>query len=204
MSYAFAEVAAPRGAPLLFLLHGTGGDETDLIALGRQVLPGAHLVSPRGDVLEGDAPRFFKRLAMGVYDMADLDRATTKMARFIDERVRAAEPSIVAAVGYSNGANLLASVLFQHPDLLDRVVLMHPLVPFQPPNQPGLAGREVLITAGRHDPIAPEAATQALADYFAAQGAASSIAWHDGGHELRRPEFLAAQQMLTGSSVPTI
>ena len=197
MSYAFAEVATPRGAPLLFLLHGTGGDETDLIALGRQVLPGAHLVSPRGDVLEGDAPRFFKRLAMGVYDMADLDRATTKMARFIDERVRAAEPSIVAAVGYSNGANLLASVLFQHPDLLDRVVLMHPLVPFQPPNQPGLAGREVLITAGRSDPIAPAATTDRLAGYFRSQGAATSVVWHDGGHEIRPSELAALQEFLT-------
>jgi phospholipase/carboxylesterase len=197
MSYAFAEVTAPRGAPLLFLLHGTGGDETDLIALGRQVLPGAHLVSPRGDVLEGDAPRFFKRLAMGVYDMGDLDRATTKMARFIDERVRAAEPSIVAAVGYSNGANLLASVLFQHPDLLDRVVLMHPLVPFQPPNQPGLAGREVLITAGRSDPIAPAAMTDRLAGYFRSQGAATSVVWHDGGHEIRPSELAALQEFLT-------
>jgi phospholipase/carboxylesterase len=119
------------------------------------------------------------------------------MARFIDERVRAAEPSIVAAVGYSNGANLLASVLFQHPELLGRVVLMHPLVPFQPPNQPGLAGREVLITAGRSDPIAPAAMTDRLAGYFRSQGAATSVVWHDGGHEIRPSELAALQEFLT-------
>ena len=196
MTYHYAEVAAPQGAPLLFLLHGTGGDENDLIDLGRQLMPGAHLVSPRGDVLEGGAPRFFKRLGMGVYDMADLERATAKLSGFISERTAALQPSSVAALGYSNGANILASVLFQAPELIGRAVLMHPLIPFVPPAQAGLAGRRVLITAGRRDPIAPAAATQALADYFSAQGAATELAWHDGGHEIQRPELVAAQRFL--------
>jgi phospholipase/carboxylesterase len=196
MSYHFAEVTAPTGAPLLFLLHGTGGDETDLLDLGRQLLPAAHLISPRGDVLEGGAPRFFKRLGMGVYDMADLDRATGKMAAFMTEHVGAAEPSFVAALGYSNGANILASVLFRKPQLVDRAVLMHPLIPFEPPAQPGLAGQKVLITAGRRDPIAPVAMTDSLARYFSSQGAAAALAWHDGGHEIARPELTAIRDFL--------
>ena len=196
MSYRYAEVAAPPGAPLLVLLHGTGGDENDLVGLGRQLMPSAHLVSPRGDVLEGGAPRFFRRLGMGVYDMADLDRATAKLAGFIRERVAAIQPSSVAALGYSNGANILASVLFSTPELVGKAVLMHPLIPFEPPAQPGLTGRNVLITAGRHDPIAPAAATEALVDYFAAQSAAAHVAWHEGGHEQQRSELAAAQQFL--------
>ncbi len=194
--YIHTEVAAPAGAPLLLLLHGTGGDEHDLIELGQQLLPGAHLLAPRGDVSEGGAPRFFRRLGMGVYDMADLDRATRKLAGFIREHVAATKPSSVAALGYSNGANILASVLFAEPGLIDKAVLMHPLIPFAPPPQPGLAGRRVLITAGRADPICPAPATQALADYFAAQGADTSLAWHEGGHEIRRPELLAAGEFL--------
>jgi phospholipase/carboxylesterase len=201
MSYHYAEVAAPPGAPLLFLLHGTGGNENDLIGLGRQLMPNAHLISPRGDVLEGGAPRFFKRLGMGVYDMDDLARATTKLADFIRERVAAMTPSAVAALGYSNGANILASVLFTAPVLIDRAVLMHPLIPFAPPAQPGLAGHGVLITAGRRDPIAPAAATEALADYFMVQGAVTRVAWHEGGHELQRPELAAAQAFLASSPV---
>lgn len=196
MSYQFAEVAASKGAPLLFLLHGTGGDETDLLDLGRQLLPGAHLVSPRGDVLEGGAPRFFKRLGMGVYDMTDLDRATGKMAAFMAEHVAAADPSFVAALGYSNGANILASVLFRSPELVDRAALMHPLIPFEPPDQPGLAGRKVLLTAGRRDPIAPAATTDNLARYFTSQGAETEVAWHNGGHEIARPELIAIRDFL--------
>ncbi len=198
MSYAYAEVAAQKGAPLLFLFHGTGGDETDLIGLGRQLMPQAHLISPRGDVLEGGAPRFFKRLGMGIYDMADLARATTKMVAFMTERADALEPSMVAALGYSNGANILASVLFGAPQLVDRAVLMHPLIPFEPPAQAGLAGRHVLITAGRRDPIAPVEATDRLDAYLRRQGAGASVAWHDGGHEIRPAELEAARLFLNG------
>jgi phospholipase/carboxylesterase len=198
MTYQFAEVPAAKGAPLLFLLHGTGGDEHDLIGLGRQVMAGAHLVAPRGDVLEGGAPRFFRRLGMGVYDMDDLTRATGKLADFIRDTVARVQPGSVAALGYSNGANILASVLFTAPDLIDRAVLMHPLIPFEPPAHRGLGGRQVLITAGRHDPITPEPATQGLADYFAAQGARADLVWHDGGHELRPSEVAAARAFLSG------
>lgn len=196
MTYHFAEVAAAPGAPLLFLFHGTGGTETDLIDLGQDLLPGAHLIAPRGDVSEGGALRFFKRTGEGVYDMADFARATAKMSEFIVDHVERLSPSSVSALGYSNGANILASVLVDAPDPIDRAVLMHPLIPFVPAPQPALTGKQVLITAGRRDPISPVPLTERLAAYFAAQGADTSIEWHDGGHELRREELMATQQFL--------
>jgi len=196
-TYHFAEVTAAPGAPLLFLFHGTGGNESDLIDLGRQLMPDAHLIAPRGDVSEGGALRFFRRTGEGVYDMADLARATAKMSAFIREHVDATGPSSVAALGYSNGANILASVLFTAPETIDRAVLMHPLIPFVPAEQPALAGKQVLITAGRRDPIGPAPLTEKLAAYFTAQGAATSIHWHEGGHELRQDELTAARSFLT-------
>jgi phospholipase/carboxylesterase len=133
---------------------------------------------------------------MGVYDMADLERATTKMADFIQQRVAAAKPSSVSALGYSNGANILAAVLFSEPALVDRAVLMHPLIPFEPPPQPGLAGRRILITAGRRDPIAPAEATERLESYLRRQGADASIAWHEGGHEIRPAQLESVRRFL--------
>lgn len=197
LDYHFAEKAAPTGAPLLVLLHGTGGDETSLLDIGGQLLPGAHLVAPRGDVSEGGALRFFRRTAEGVYDMADLKRATGKMASFIAAQAAATGTSRVMALGYSNGANILAAVLFERPDLIERAVLMHPLIPFLPAPQPGLAGHRVLITAGRADPICPAALTERLERYLAAQGAVSHLFWHEGGHEIRQAEFLAARDLLS-------
>lgn len=195
-TYHFAEVAAAPGAPLLFLFHGTGGNETDLIDLGRQLLPDAHLISPRGDVSEGGALRFFRRTGEGVYDMPDFERATQKMSAFIAAQVERLGPSSMAALGYSNGANILASVLFSDPGRIDRAVLMHPLIPFEPAPQPALAGRHVLITAGRRDPISPAALTERLAAYFTAQGATTATTWHEGGHEIRREELTTARNFL--------
>ncbi|MEO8757834.1 MAG: alpha/beta hydrolase [Devosia sp.] len=196
MTYIYAEIAAPKGAPLLFLLHGTGGDENGLVGLGQKLMPAAHIISPRGDVSENGAPRFFKRLGMGVYDMADLARATGKLAGFMGEQIAAIGPSSVAALGYSNGANILASVLFEAPELVGRAVLMHPLIPFEPAPQPKLKGAKVLITAGRRDPIGPVAGTERLSAYFFQQGAESRVVWHEGGHEIQQPEITAAQAFL--------
>lgn len=196
--YVFAEEGAAVGAPLLVLLHGTGGDERDLLDLGRMVMPDAHLIAPRGDVLENGMPRFFRRLGMGIYDMPDLERATLKLGAFIAAQRDRLAPAGVGALGYSNGANVLASVLFSAPQLLDRAVLLHPLIPFKPPAQPGLAGKPVLIGAGRRDPIATVGATEALLAYFAAQGAKVEIAWQDGGHEARLEEVTAARKFLNG------
>ena len=183
-----AKSAAP-GAPLVFVFHGTGGDENQFFGLIDRMLPQAGIIAPRGDVSEHGANRFFRRTAEGVYDMADLAVRTSAMAGFIAAH-RAATPGVpVYGLGYSNGANILASVLFQAPELFDRVALLHPLIPFQPPAQPGLARLSVLVTAGRHDPICPLPLTQALVDALRAQGAVVDLALHSGGHEIRPEEL---------------
>ncbi|MFD0860418.1 alpha/beta hydrolase, partial [Roseovarius aquimarinus] len=151
-----ALVSAPEGAaPLVFAFHGTGGDERQFFGLAGELLPGAGIVSPRGDVSERGAARFFRRTGEGVYDMADLARATDKMAGFV-EAWRDAHPGRpVYGFGYSNGANILASVMMARPTLFARAALLHPLVPWSPAPAPGLEGARVLISAGRRDPICP-------------------------------------------------
>ncbi|MEJ6783378.1 alpha/beta hydrolase [Aminobacter sp. Piv2-1] len=182
------------GSPLVFALHGTGGDENQLIGFGRELVPGATVVSPRGDVSEMGAARFFRRTGEGVYDMDDLTRATAKMAGFVAAHVEAAKPSQVFALGYSNGANILASVLFAAPDRFDAVALMHPLIPFAPEIDGSLAGRRVLITAGRRDPICPPDLTSRLDAYLRDAGADVRLEWHEGGHEVRPNEIEAAKR----------
>ncbi|MDX8537890.1 MULTISPECIES: alpha/beta hydrolase [Mesorhizobium] len=189
------------GSPLLFVFHGTGGDENQLVSLGRELVPSASIVSPRGDVSEQGAARFFRRTGEGVYDMEDLARATAKMAAFIKAHVEAAKPSTVLGLGYSNGANILASVAFAEPGLFDATVLMHPLIPFEPQVKGSLAGRSVLITAGRRDPICPPNLTSRLEAYLRADGAAVTVEWHDGGHEVRPNEIEAARQLFAGLPV---
>lgn len=180
-----------KGAPLVFAFHGTGGDEHQFAGLVRQILPDAGLVAPRGDVSEHGANRFFKRTGEGVYDMADLAQRSAQMAAFIAAH-RAEHPDApVYALGYSNGANILASVSFEHPDLFDRIALLHPLIPWTPADQPGLAGRRVLITGGRRDPICPLPLTEALAAYYQRQDANLTMVLQDGGHEVRPDEFTA-------------
>ena len=180
-------------APVIFLFHGTGGDENQFFDLAGQLLPRTRRVAPRGDVSEHGALRYFRRTGEGVYDMDDLKTRTAAMAEFVREQAGSA--SRVIGLGYSNGANILASVQFAAPDLFDATILMHPLIPFAPPKA-DFSGRKVLITAGRRDPIAPASATQALADYFAANGAAMTLAWHEGGHELRNEELAAIQSFV--------
>lgn len=189
-TYVFKEhPASEAGAPTLVLLHGTGGDENQFFSLGRQLLPNARLIAPRGDVSEGGALRYFKRTGEGVYDMDDLRLRTEKMAGFL-EGLKSDGPLV--ALGYSNGANILASVMIARPDVVDAAVLMHPLIPWIPSDVDGLTGRKVLITAGKRDPICPAPKTQALADWFGKQGASVQIAWHEGGHEITQTELAAA------------
>lgn len=184
------------GGPLLVVLHGTGGDERQLLALGRDLLPDATIVSPRGDVSENGAARFFRRAAEGVYDMDDLDRAANKLAGFVRAHAAARAPSAVFGLGYSNGANVLAATLFAEPALFDRAVLMHPLIPFQPKVAGSLAGRAILVTAGRHDPICPPTLTSRLEAYLRALGADVEMVWHPGAHEVRDEEIEAARVFL--------
>ncbi len=187
--------AGPQ-APTFYVFHGTGGDENQFFELARQLRPDATVIAPRGDVSEGGALRYFRRTGEGVYDMDDLARRTEKMAGFIAE-TKGEGP--VFGLGYSNGANILASVMLARPELFGSVVLMHPLIPWTPEPVPGLKGRHVLITAGERDPICPAPRTRALADYLQAQGAQVETLWHPGGHEVRNEElqgivrFLAAQ-----------
>lgn len=182
------------GGPLVFAFHGTGGDENQLLGFARELVPGATVVSPRGDVSEMGAARFFRRTGEGVYDMDDLARATVKMAGFVKAHVEAAKPSAVYALGYSNGANILASVLFAAPDQFDATVLMHPLIPFAPEINGSLSGRRVLITAGRRDPICPPELTSRLDAYLRGAGADVRLEWHEGGHEVRPNEIEAAKR----------
>jgi len=185
-----------EGQPLVFTFHGTGGNEHQFTDLVGRILPQASIVSPRGDVLEHGANRFFRRLAEGRYDMADLALRTEAMTRFLRAHKAAQPGRRVLALGYSNGANILASVLFQAPDLFDRVVLMHPLVPWVPAPQPGLDGKAVLVTAGRRDPICPLARTEALSRWFEAQGARHELSLHEGGHEITQAELGHVAQFL--------
>jgi phospholipase/carboxylesterase len=182
-------------APLFVVFHGTGGDENQFFDLAGQLLPGARVIAPRGDVSEGGALRYFRRTAEGVYDMDDLRLRTVQMVDFVTQRKAEGQASRVIGLGYSNGANILAAVQFAAPDLFDASVLMHPLIPFIPQDA-DFSGKQVLITAGQRDPIAPAASTQALSDYFARNGAESRLFWHRGGHELRQEELQQVQGLL--------
>src|SRR5690606_6783393 len=139
----------------LLLLHGTGGDESDLLPLGRTILPGAGMLSPRGKVLECGAPRFFRRLAEGVLDQEDLAQRTDELGRFATAAAEAYgfRPDGVVAVGFSNGANIASSLLLRQPGILRGAILLSPMVPFEPELLPDLAGTFVFIGAGRRDPI---------------------------------------------------
>lgn len=184
------------GQPAFFVFHGTGGDENQFFDFGSRLLPNATVVSPQGDVSEYGAARFFRRTAEGVYDMADLDRATKKMAEFVIANRDAHEAGLVVGLGFSNGANILANVLIEFPDLFDAAVLMHPLIPFKPKPAPASPSRRLLITAGERDPICPIPLTNKLQDYFKAQGGDVDMEWHSGGHEIRSTEIEAVRAFM--------
>ncbi|CAN7370004.1 alpha/beta hydrolase [Rhizobium sp. LjRoot30] len=183
------------GAPILFAFHGTGGDENQFFDFSARLLPQATIVAPRGDVSEYGAARFFRRTGEGVYDMADLARATDKMAAFIEAYRNESGAGAVLGLGFSNGANILANILIEQ-GLFDAAALLHPLIPFAPRDNAGLAGRKVLITAGQRDPICPPDLTTALADYFTRQNAVLDLEWHAGGHDIRPNEIDAIGRLV--------
>ena len=192
--------APPLAGSTLLLLHGTGGDEGDLLPLARALLPGAALLSPRGRVLEHGMPRFFRRLAEGVFDQEDLRRRTDELARFVGDAAAryAFDRAGVVAVGFSNGANIAASLLFRHPGALRGAVLFSPMLPFEPESLPDLAGGAVFVGAGTRDPIAPLAQAERLAALLAQAGA--DVTFHreeGGGHRLGEGEVDAARRWLT-------
>jgi len=190
--------AGPGAGATLLVLHGTGGDENDLLPLAAELAPGANLLAPRGPVLEHGMPRFFRRLAVGVFDLEDLARRTAELGAF----ARAAagrygfDPGRLFALGYSNGANIAASLLLTDGAALAGAVLLRALLPFEPARPAGLEGKSVLLAAGRRDPYAPPASVEALAERLRAAGAAVDLAWSDAAHGLEPDELDRARVWL--------
>lgn len=183
-------------SPALLLLHGTGGDENDLVPLGRLLRPGAALLSPRGQVLESGQSRFFRRLAPGVFDEDDLIRRTHELADFVEDQTAGRHLGKVVAVGYSNGANIAAAILLLRPDLLSGAMLFRAMLPLDPPHPPRLGGTPVLLLAGRRDSMIPQEGAQRLAVLLGQAGANISLEWRDTGHNLERSEFTLAREWL--------
>jgi phospholipase/carboxylesterase len=181
------------------LLHGTGGNEEDLVALGETLAPNAAFLSPRGKVSEYGAPRFFRRLAEGVFDHEDLLFRTHELAEFVEAASEeyGFDPSKVVAVGYSNGANVAASTILLHPGLLQAAVLFRAMVPFEPDLTPDLSGMPVFLAAGRMDRMIPPDNTQRLADILLEAGADVDLRWRDTGHPLTYEEVGEAKGWLS-------
>jgi phospholipase/carboxylesterase len=182
----------------LLLLHGTGGNERDLIPLGRALEDTASLLSPRGKVLENGMPRFFRRLAEGVFDTEDLRRRTNELAEFV---IAAAQHykinrNRLVAVGYSNGANIAASMLLLRPEVFSAGILFRAMVPLIPEKEPDLSSTRVWIGAGKFDPIIPGSQTQQLAKLLRGAGANVVVRYFESGHELTREDIDAARQWL--------
>jgi phospholipase/carboxylesterase/glyoxalase family protein len=189
-----------ESGPTLLLLHGTGGNEEDLIPLGQDIFPGAAILSPRGKVSEYGAPRFFRRLAEGVFDHEDLLFRTHELAGFVEAAAEeyGFDPSKIVAVGYSNGANVAASTILLHPGLLRLTVLFRAMVPFEPEVTPDLSGMPVFMAAGRMDRMIPQDNTQRLADILTEAGADVDLRWRNVGHPLTYEEVGEAKQWLAG------
>jgi predicted esterase len=196
-----------HGSPItLLLLHGTGGNEEDLLHLGRELSPDAGLLSPRGRVLENGMPRFFRRLAEGVFDIEDLTEQTHALAGFVADAARRYRfPSAgVVAVGYSNGANIAGSTLILHPDALAGAVLFRPMVPFMPETTvSGLQGKPILILAGERDMLVPKEETERLEALLKQAGADVELRWDDASHGLTGEEVSAARVWLGRRMFPT-
>jgi len=189
-----------KSARTALVLHGTGGDENDLLPLARLVLPEANLLSPRGNVPENGMARFFRRLAEGVFDEEDLRIRTEGLGKFVAEAATTYgfDPSAVIAIGYSNGANIAASLLLREPDRLAGAALLHAMVPFTPEALPDLRGKPIFLSSGRNDPIVPQENSQRLADLFRSAGANVEHFWHNSGHSLSQDEATAAQEWANG------
>jgi predicted esterase len=187
-----------RSPRTLLLLHGTGGNERDLIPLGRELDPNAALVSPRGKVLENGMPRFFRRLAEGVFDLEDLKRRTNELADFITAAAQDYEFSSdkLVAVGYSNGANIAAAVLLLRPETMQRAILFRAMVPLIPDTLPDLSSVGVWIGAGDQDPIVPASDTKRLAELLRHAGAHVTIHFAKAGHGLTTGDLEAARHWL--------
>lgn len=200
--YLPAPAGAERaGSTTLLMLHGTGGDESDLVPTGQALLPGAGILSPRGKVLEGTAPRFFRRLREGVFDQEDLKLRTAELATFIHGAAETygLDRTGIVAVGFSNGANIAASLLLRGPKILRWAVLLSPMVPFEPIGPVDASGVSVFIGAGRSDPLAPAENVERLAELLRGGGADVTVHWEPGGHAIANSEVDAARQWILKS-----
>jgi phospholipase/carboxylesterase/glyoxalase family protein len=198
----------PQGPdlPTLLLLHGTGGDENDLLPLGAALLPGAGMLAPRGKALEHGMPRYFRRLAAGVFDLEDLRFRTHELADFVTDAsdVYKFDARHVIAVGYSNGANIAASLLLSHPGVLAGAALFRAQVPFEPQEQPNLPGVPVFLSGSRGDPMIPARETERLGDMLRAAGADVSVHWESGGHALTVGELEAARRWFASRAISPV
>jgi phospholipase/carboxylesterase len=194
----FSPAEGDADGTTLLLLHGTGGNENDLAPLGRQLASGAALLSPRGKVLENGMPRFFRRLAEGVFDEQDVKFRAQELADFVSAAAArySLDPARIDAVGYSNGANIAAAMLLLRPEVLAGGVLLRPMVPLVPDELPDLRGKRVFLSAGRRDPITGIEQPQALATMLSASGADVTLNWTGGGHELEAAELARAREWL--------
>jgi predicted esterase len=197
--YRFQPGPDPIKSSTLLLLHGTGGNENDLLPLGSALAPQANLLSPRGQELEEGMPRFFRRFAEGVFDQENLRARTDELATFIRQSAEQHHIDVqrVIAVGYSNGANIAGSLLLRHPHLLQAAILFRPMVPFRPEIMPDLSAVKLFLAAGRQDPIVPTQETEHCATLFEEAGAQVTLTWFPQGHNLSYQEIESAQQWLS-------
>lgn len=182
------------------LLHGTGGNEEDLISLAYELDQSAAILSPRGKVLEnGVAPRFFRRLTEGVFDVEDLKFRTNELANFVKNasNTYGFDMDHLIAVGYSNGANIASSMLLLRPEVLSAAILFRAMVPLLPQVLPDLTNKHIFMSSGLHDPIVPKQETERLIGLFKKAGAKVSLHWQNSGHELRMNEINTAREWLS-------
>ncbi len=170
----------------LIVLHGTGGNENDLVAISQAIAPGVAILSPRGKVLENGAPRFFKRLAEGVFDPKEVRSRSEELARFIRAAIAKydLDASRIYALGYSNGANIASTVMFIEPRLLQSAMLFRPMLVYEPGERADLSGASVFISAGRVDPIVPVKSVERLVELFELSRAEVTLKWQSAGHNL--------------------
>ena len=182
----------------LLLLHGTGGNEDDLIPVGQMLSTSASLLSPRGKVLENGMPRFFKRLAEGVFDIEDLKFRTKELSDFVKEasNIYSFNLDKTIAVGFSNGANIAASLLLSYPETIKGAILFRAMVPFIPDNMPNLSSKKVLLSAGIFDPIVSKSQIEGLLNILQKSGADVILKWQESGHNLSQMDIFNAKEWL--------
>jgi phospholipase/carboxylesterase len=181
------------------LLHGTGGNEQDLIPLAYELDKSAAILSPRGKVLEnGIAPRFFRRLAEGVFDIEDLKFRTNELADFVVDASKTYDFDLqhIIAVGYSNGANIASSMLLLHPEVFSSAILFRAMVPLVPQTLPDLSDKRIFMSSGLYDPIVSKQEAEKIFGLFKNAGAKVSLNWQESGHELTMEEIRKAKEWL--------